>query len=489
LLSPMLASPPAIVWFREDLRLADNPALAGAVATGAPVLCVFIRETGIEGARPWGGASQWWLDKSLRQLATALESRGANLTLRSGHPETILPALVRETGAGSVFWNRRYGEPERTVDGALKSALKAQGIAAQSFNARLLVEPWQLKTGAGGYYRVFTPFWRALQAAYVPSPGLVAPEQMNGQKIDGENLDDWALHPTSPDWSSGMADTWSPGETGARERLAEFLDGPINAYAESRNRPDLDDSSSCLSPHLRFGEIGPAQIWRAVKAGIEAERVDERSAMVFLSEIAWREFSHVLLNFNPDLAHKNYNPAFDRMPWRTDAIALARWQKGETGYPMVDAGMRQLWHTGWMHNRVRMITASFLTKHLLMPWQAGEEWFWDTLVDADPAANSASWQWTAGSGADAAPYFRVFNPITQGTKFDETGAYVRRWCPELSRLPDKYLHAPFEAPEDIRKAAGVRLGETYPNPIVDHKAARQRALDAYQTTREEQGTS
>lgn len=485
----MTTSPPAIVWFREDLRLADNPALAAAVASGAPVVCVYIRETGIQAARPPGGASRWWLDKSLRALAAALEAKGAQLTLRSGHPDKVLPELVQETRAGSVFWNRRYGEPEKTVDTALKATLKDQGIVVQSFNARLLMEPWQLKTGSGGYYRVFTPYWRALQAAYVPAAKLPEPEKINGLKVDSETLDDWALHPTSPDWSLGMADTWLPGEAGALQRLTAFLDGPINAYAENRNRPDLDASSSCLSPHLRFGEIGPSQIWRAVKAGIEAGRIDERSGMVFLSEIAWREFSHVLLNFNPDLAHKNYNSGFDRMPWRKDVPALEAWQRGETGYPVVDAGMRQLWHTGWMHNRVRMITASFLTKHLLLPWQAGEEWFWDTLVDADPASNAASWQWTAGSGADAAPYFRVFNPITQGKKFDETGAYVRHWCPELANISDKFLHAPFEAPDQILETAGVELGVNYPKPMVDHSAARQRALDAYKQTKEEQGAA
>lgn len=485
----MTSPPPAIVWFREDLRLSDNPALSAAQASGAPVLCLFIRETGIEGGRAPGGASDWWLDKSLQALAAALEARGGCLILRSGDPGKILRELIRETGAASVFWNRRYGEPDKTLDAAVKSDLKAQGVTAQSYNARLLMEPWELKTGAGGYYRVFTPFWRALQAAYVPSPILAAPERIKSVTAESERLEGWKLHPTSPDWSSGLGETWLPGEAGAQERLAEFLDGPINTYAENRNRPDLADSSSCLSPHLRFGEIGPAQIWRAVKAGIEAGRIDERSGMVFLSEIAWREFSHVLLNFNPELARKNYNPGFDRMPWRQDETALRKWKEGQTGYPVVDAGMRQLWHTGWMHNRVRMITASFLTKHLLLPWQQGEDWFWDTLVDADPAANAASWQWTAGSGADAAPYFRVFNPISQGSKFDETGAYVRRWCPELAKLPDKYLHAPFDAPEPVLWAAGVELGVTYPGPIVDHSAARQRALDAYKQTREEQGAA
>lgn len=483
----MSLSPPSIVWFREDLRLADNPAVAAAAAAGGPVIFLFIRETGV--GRPLGGAAAWWLDKSLRSLGASLVKAGGQLTLRSGNPKDILLQLTRESGAARVFWNRRYGEPGKTVDTEIKAALKSAGIDAQSFNGRLLMEPWQLKTGSGGYYRVFTPFWRALQAAYVPGPALPAPQGVTGRLTESESIDSWGLHPSAPDWSGGMAETWTPGEAGAQARLKAFLAGPINLYAENRNRPDLETSSSRLSPHLRFGEIGPAQIWRAVKAGLEAGKIEERPASVFLSEIAWREFSHVLLNFNPDLARQNYNPSFDRMPWRQDASMIAAWQRGQTGYPIVDAGMRQLWQTGWMHNRVRMIVASFLTKHLLAAWQTGEDWFWDTLVDADPAINAASWQWTAGSGADAAPYFRVFNPITQGGKFDETGDYVRHWCPELARVPLKYLHAPFEAPANVLSAAGVVLGRTYPKPIVEHSAARVRALDAYKQTREEQGTA
>lgn len=483
----MTASPPAIVWFREDLRLADNPALAAAVAAGGPVVCVYIRETGVDGAREMGGAARWWLNRSLGALSQSLEAIGGGLTQRTGAAQEVLASLAKETGAAGIYWNRRYGEPERSQDAALKAAFKETGLSVTSFNARLLMEPWQLKTGSGGYYKVFTPFWRALQASYVAPAAIAAPKKIKSLQAESESLADWKLHPSQPDWSHGIADEWTPGEDGARERLSDFLDGPINGYADNRNRPDLEDSSSRLSPHLRFGEIGPAQIWRSVMAGIDAGRIDARNAKVFLSEIGWREFSHVLLHFNPDLARANYNPNFDRMPWRFDNAALRAWQRGETGYPVVDAGMRQLWHTGWMHNRVRMIVASFLTKHLLLPWQAGEEWFWDTLVDADAAANPASWQWTAGSGADAAPYFRVFNPITQGSKFDETGDYVRHWCPELAAMPDKFLHAPFLAPPAVLAEAGVVLGETYPDPIVDHSAARERALEAYKQIRQEQG--
>ncbi|MEO1641995.1 MAG: FAD-binding domain-containing protein, partial [Pseudomonadota bacterium] len=275
-----------------------------------------------------------------------------------------------------------------------------------------------------------------------------------------------------------------PGEDGAKARLKTFLDGPISNYDDHRNRPDLENSTSRLSPHLAHGEINPAQIWRAVQDRIQSGHADEDAAMVFLSEICWRDFSYVLLYHNPDLASENYNTDFNHMPWRYSEADLKAWQRGQTGYPIVDAGMRQLWQTGWMHNRVRMIVASFLTKHLLTHWKNGEDWFWDTLVDSDPASNGASWQWTAGSGADAAPYFRVFNPITQGEKFDETGDYVRQFCPELAKLPNKYLYKPWEADPMTLHNAGVKLGDTFPHPIVEHKEGRQRALDAYDTLKE-----
>lgn len=453
--------------------------------TGRPLVCVYIRETGTGAPRAMGAASQWWLDKSLGGLTASLEALGGKLVLRSGPAHQVIPALAQETGAGAVFWNRRYGVPERDTDAGIKQTLKSKGIDCQSFNGRLLVEPWEIKTGSGGWYKVFTPFWRALQAAYQPPAILPSPKRITTAPAETESLTGWALHPTKPDWSDGLAAAWEPGEAGAQKRLDAFLDGPVSDYAGTRNLPSVSTGTSRLSPHMRFGEIGPAQIWRAVKAHLEAQQADEGSASVFLSEIAWREFSYTLLYFNPALATENYNSQFDLMGWREDDAGFAAWRRGQTGYPIVDAGMRELWHTGWMHNRVRMIVASFLTKHLLLPWQRGEQWFWDTLVDADPAANPASWQWTAGSGADAAPYFRVFNPITQGQKFDERGDYVRRWCPELADLPDRYLHAPFDADAQTLSRAGVKLGTTYPNAIIDHPAGRQRALDAYHAMKEE----
>ena len=474
-----MARAPALVWFRNDLRLADNPALSAAIETGAPLVLVYIYETEETGFRPMGGASAYWLHHSLISLGADIKARGGTLILRAGASADVLPALVAETGAEHVFWNRRYGLAEREADANLKTALSDTGVEVATFNGSLLTEPWTFKTGAGGFYRVFTPYWKQVQAHYEPPAPLPAPERLSTLTPPSDALEDWALLPTEPNWAGGFDPVWQPGEDGARERLLGFLDGPVGNYKDERNRPDVEGGTSGLSPHLRFGEISPVQIWRAAKARMDETPGFDAGGHTFLSEIAWREFSYVLLYHNPDLATQNYNPSFEHMPWRTSDADLRAWQRGQTGFPIVDAGMRQLWQTGWMHNRVRMIVASFLTKHLLLPWQLGEDWFWDTLVDADPAANAASWQWTAGSGADAAPYFRVFNPITQGSKFDVTGAYVRKFCPELAELPTKYLHAPWEADPVTLMAAGVTLGETYPACIVDHKTGRERALTAY----------
>ncbi len=475
---------PAIFWFREDLRLTDNAGLHAAVSTGRPLVLLFIHDEQTQGLRPHGGASRWWLDKSLRALAKDIQSLGGQLTLRRGASAQTLDEVIAETGAESVFWSRRYDKAERDLDASIKESLKSRGVEACSFNSRLLNEPWDVQTGSGGYYKVFTPYWKAASRDYRPGAPHPRPSNLKGPDVSSEKLESWGFHPHSPDWSTGFNDMWTPGEAGAQARLDAFLDSAINGYKQNRNRPDLEESTSGLSPHLRFGEIGPAQIWRATTAAMEAGRVNEADGLNFLSEVGWREFSHTLLFYNPDLATENYNTSFRHMPWRENDTVFRAWTAGQTGYPMVDAGMRQLWQTGWMHNRVRMIVASFLTKHLLLHWRKGEAWFWDTLVDADPANNPASWQWTAGSGADAAPYFRIFNPITQGEKFDETGDYVRRFCPELKDVPIKYLFAPWEADGDTLAKAGVKLGETYPHPIVDHPAARERALEAYEILKE-----
>lgn len=475
---------PAIVWFREDLRLMDNPALLAATCSGKPLVLLYIHDEQSKGLRQHGGASKWWLDKSLRALAQDIEDMGCQLTLRSGKARSVLDDIVEETGAAAVFWNRRYEKAERELDTKIKERLKDRGIEVNSCNARLLNEPWKIQTGSGGYYKVFTPYWKAVTSSYSPRPDHGRPTRLQGPKVKSEQLEGWGLHPTRPDWSTGFNRQWNPGEAGAHARLDAFLSEGIHGYKDDRNRPDLSDSTSSLSPHLRFGEIGPAQIWRATKARMEAGKITEKDGNTFLSEIGWREFSYTLLYYTERLATENYNQAFDHMPWQYDKDAYSAWTQGQTGYPIVDAGMRQLRQTGWMHNRVRMVVASFLTKHLLMPWQRGEEWFWDTLVDADPASNPASWQWVAGSGADAAPYFRIFNPITQGEKFDQTGGYVRQYCPELKDLPLKYLHSPWTADAETLAKAGVTLGETYPKPLVKHANARERALDAYNTLKE-----
>lgn len=475
-----------IVWFRNDLRLHDHAALAAAAETGARIFPVYILEDEVAGGRKLGGASKWWLDKSLKSLRSDISERGGKLICRKGDASKIIAQLVKDCDADAVYWGRRYSQPERDQDADIKQALKDDGIEAKSFNTTLLTEPWSYETTSGGYYKVFTPYWRAVKSSYSAPDPMSAPDTFAGVGIDSDTIEDWGLHPTRPDWSTGFDDLWTPGEAGAKERLSDFLDGPVRSYDDSRNRPDIDDGTSGLSPHLRHGEISPATIWRAVMGRINRGLKEEDSAWTFLSEVVWREFSYVLLYHNPDFGTENYNKKFDKMAWRSSDGDLERWQAGQTGYPIVDAGMRQLWETGWMHNRVRMIVASLLTKHLLLDWRKGEDWFWDTLVDADPASNAAGWQWTAGSGADASPYFRVFNPITQGQKFDKTGDYVRRWCPELSKLPDKHLHAPWEAKRDVLEKAGVKLGETYPRPIIEHAKGRERALNAWEELKEKQ---
>ena len=351
---------PAIVLFRRDLRLADNPALNAACACGKPLILLYILETHAPGSRALGRASNWWLDKSLQQFSADIQDRGGTLTLRSGDAGTILKTLVKQTRADTIFWNRRYDLPGRTRDTKLKSELTDAGTKVESFNGSLLTEPWTFQTGGGSYYKVFSPYWRRVQAGYEAPHALPAPETLNTYETSSDRLADWNLHPTKPDWSTGFGPQWQPGEAGARKRLYSFLTGPVSDYQDHRNRPDIINGTSGLSPHLAFGEIGPAQIWRAVMHQIQSGNADEKNAMIFLSEIAWREFSYVLLFHNPDLATANYNKGFNFMPWRDDEDAYTAWCKGRTGYPMVDAGMRQLWQTGWMHNRVRMIVASFL---------------------------------------------------------------------------------------------------------------------------------
>lgn len=475
----MATEAPVLLWFRRDLRLADNPALAAAMATGRPIVPVFILDEAPE-RRPAGAASRWWLDKSLRRLAEAIAARGGRLILCRGDSEAILLELLAATGADRVILNRLFEPDASARDSDLAHALRANGVEVKGYNGTLLTQPGAVRTGGDGPYKVFTPFLRTLLAATTPPP--VLPDTSGAGFADAglasEELHRWALHPTSPDWSGGF--DWTPGEAGALEALRRFTTGPLADYARLRDLPG-NAGTSRLSPHLHWGEISP---WRAVSAARDAAaagRVSPAEADKFIAEIGWREFSAHLLAEFPHISTRAFRPEYDTMPWRGDPAGLAAWQRGQTGYPVVDAGMRQLWTTGWMHNRVRMIVASFLVKHLLIDWRYGEAWFRDTLVDADLASNVQNWQWVAGSGADAAPYFRIFNPITQGQKFDPEGHYVRRWVPELGRLGDRWLHAPWTAPPEVLRDAGVRLGGTYPRPIVEHEVGRKRALDALKT--------
>jgi deoxyribodipyrimidine photo-lyase len=468
---------PVIVWFREDLRLADHPALSAAVATGRPVLPLYVLDT-TPGRRSFGAASRWWLDKSLKAHGAALARLGLRLVLRRGPAVEVVQAVAAEAGAAGAVWSRGSQAYARAQDEALTASLRARGLAAEAHPGDFLVDLLAIRSGAGAPYRMFAPFRRAVAPLFGTEGPLPAPQQVAAppQWPASESLDSWNLHPTAPDWSTGFSD-WRPGDAGARARLDRFLDEALDGYRENRELPHVEGTTR-LSPHLRFGEISPRTVLWAAQATAAARPELEMAREKLSFEITWREFHHHLLAHRPDLPDKALRPAFERFPFRTAPSELEAWKRGRTGYPIVDAGLRQLWTTGWMHNRVRLIAASFLVKHLLIDWREGERWFWDTLVDADPANNPASWQWVAGAGVDAAPYFRIFNPVTQGQRFDPSGAFVRRWIPELSSVPDRFIHAPWTAPAGVLSDAGVDLGRTYPAPVVDHAFARARALDA-----------
>ena len=464
----------AIVWFRRDLRLADNPALSAALAAHKRILPVYIHAPDEEA--PWapGAASRWWLHHALADLSRQL---GGRLLIRSGGSLAVLRELIAGSGAEAVYWNRLYEPALIERDTAIKQRLRDDGVKAESANAALLFEPWEVSNKQGKPFRVFTPFWKHLSAQGLPHRAGEAPtlarRLVSRSDLDGlapVALDRLGLLPEI-DWDSGIAAHWTPTRGAAEGRLDEFLATDLARYEHGRDLPAKDQVSR-LSPYLHFGQIGPREI-------VAACRAHEESAAAFLRELGWREFACYQLYHFPHTSDEPMDARFAGFPWRDDDVQLRAWQRGRTGIPMVDAGMRQLWATGTMHNRVRMIVASFLTKNLLLPWQAGARWFWDTLVDADLASNSLGWQWTAGSGADAAPYFRMFNPVLQGEKFDKRGDYVRRWVPELAGLPDKWLHKPWEAPAEVLEAAGVTLGSDYPQPLVDLKATRLRALDAW----------
>ena len=472
---------PTLFWFRDDLRLADNPGLDAARREERPLVLLYVLDDETPAIRRLGGAARWWLGRSLADLAGAVAKAGGRLVLRKGPADEVLREVVRQAGVGSVHWNRRYDARAIAIDRRIKAELAEAGVQVTSHSASLLHEPWTILTRTNGPYRVFTPFYRAAVPVgtrdLVPTPRAL-PE---GPALAGDNLASWGLEPGKPDWAGGLHESWRPGEAGARAALGVFLDHAIHGYAEARDRPDGEHTSR-LSPFLRFGNISPVQVLAAAQHAAEAGEAKGRDVEKFRSELYWREFSYHLLFHHPDLATKNFNERFDTFAWQAASEFQRAWQRGLTGYPIVDAGMRQLWQTGWMHNRVRMVAASFLTKHGLIDWRRGEDWFWDTLVDADPASNAASWQWMAGSGADAAPYFRIFNPVLQGERFDPEGSYVRRFVPELARLPADVIHKPWQARPEMLREAGVELGITYPLPIVDHAAARAQALATYRRT-------
>jgi deoxyribodipyrimidine photo-lyase len=472
----MSDAPPIICWFRQDLRLADNPALTHAVESGKPVIALYVHDEFSPDIRPMGAAQKWWLHHGLTDLAANLQTLDCPLNLKSGAAEDVLREIIKESGADAVCWNRCYALGEQNADRAIKAWLKDDGCEAKSFAGIIIHEPDQVRTGSDRPYRVYTPFWKNLAEnmqvrAPLPAPGAIKTHSGN---LTSDSLDHWGFLPTKPDWSAGMANAWEIGEKAAHKQLDAFLADNLHDYDKARDNPGADCTSR-MSPYLRHGHVSPHQLWHACQD--EGRMADDHARTVWMKELVWREFSYHLLNHNPRLHERNFNARFDHFSWRRSQADLRAWQKGQTGYPIVDAGMRQLWQTGWMHNRVRMIVGSFLVKHLLVDWREGEDWFWETLVDGDPASNPAQWQWVAGTGADAAPFFRIFNPILQAEKFDPKGTYIKRFVPELIDLPAKHLGAPWNAPEDVLEEAGITLGETYPYPIVDHKKARQRALD------------
>lgn len=479
---------PTIVWFRDDLRVSDHPALYAASRTGSPVICLYVLDDFSAAlkppqARPLGGAARWWLAQSLRALQERIGAMGASLVLRKGAAAEVIADIAREVEAAGVFWNEIAQAPHLAVAEGVTAALKDLDISTQSFAGDLLTAPATIRNKEGRGLRVFTPFWRRVQSLGDPPKPLPAPRALQAVPgVRSDTLDSWKLEPTKPDWAGGLRETWTPGEVSAQKQLKQFLKSGVAGYSTDRDRPDREGTSR-LSPHLRFGEISPRQVWYAARFAAAEHPQLAGDIDKFLSELGWREFCRHLLHDVPDLAERNLQPSFDAFPWKYDDKALHAWQRGQTGYPVVDAGMRELWYTGVMHNRIRMVVASFLVKHLLIDWREGEKWFWDTLVDADAGSNPANWQWVAGSGADAAPYFRVFNPILQGEKFDPDGVYVRRWVPELKDMPSKLIHQPWTATPLELASAGVTLGTSYPEPIIAHKAGRERALAAYAKVR------
>lgn len=477
---------PVIVWFRLDLRLADNPALVAAAETGCPVIPVYIWSPKEEGTWSPGSASCYWLHHALLSLDKELRNKGSKLIHRAGPCQSSLQKIISETGADKVYWNRCYEPAAINRDQHIKRVLREQGITVNSFNSHLLHEPHTIRNKQGGPFKVFTPFWKHYHTLEIPEPvklpktGLSAPEKWpTSEKITG-----FGLVPKIK-WYKTIYDTWDMSSAGALNRIRIFFRNSVQSYPTDRDFPAIDGISR-ISPWLHFGQISTRQIWHMVHEYEQNQGriTPSKAVQSYLRQLIWREFAcHLLFHF-PHTPDQPLYEKFKQFPWQKNKKYLTAWQKGMTGYPVVDAGMRELWQTGWMHNRVRMITGSFLVKDLLIHWREGAKWFWDTLVDADLANNTMGWQWVAGCGADAAPYFRIFNPVTQGERFDPEGMYVKRWIPELSALDIKYIHKPWQAPAEILKQSGITLGKTYPCPIVDHAEARNKALAYYQQVKD-----
>ncbi len=462
----------AIVWFRQDLRLKDNPAFVNACEHSDHIIPLYILD---ESSFILGEAQRWWLHHSLISLDNDLKKIGLTLCLRKGNTQDILQEIVNQHAIESIYWNRCYEPDIIQRDTLIKKTFQDKGLHIQSSNGSLLHEPWEIKNTSGNFFKVFSPYWKAcLKKLIIPNP-LLSYQQPRSLNTNTDTLDSWKLLPDNPNWAAAFEDYWRPGEQGAEEKLADFISLHLKGYNTSRDEP-AKNSTSKLSPHLHFGEISPWQVFRAIENVKLEQDCDVKSIERFLSEMGWREFSYHLLYYVPSLPVANFKSEFDAFPWQLNPVFLKNWQQGKTGYPIVDAGMRELWHTGYMHNRVRMIVASFLIKDLFIDWRVGASWFFNTLLDADLANNSASWQWVAGSGADAAPYFRIFNPVLQGEKFDPNGEYIKRWVPELKSIPIKWIHTPWLAPKNN---LNIHIGQDYPAPIVDHSEARKAALDYY----------
>lgn len=464
----------SLVWFRHDLRLHDNAALTHAINASDLIIPLYIYDSNDDYQWMPGKAQQWWLSQSLSKLDNDLKSRGASLIIKSGDPLKILSSIVKEMGVKKIFWNKVYEPALIQRDHVIKKELEKQAVQVEESEGYLLTNPEKIQNKTGGYYKVYTPYWNECRRVIKVKSVLPAPKKIPVVELKSEKI-----KPTSDlDYSA----YWEPGEQGAKKKLLEFLSDGLNDYSSSRDIPSALGTSN-LSPHLHFGEISPMQVWSSIEDYSATHRVNQKSVDTFLSQIGWREFSYYLLFHFPSLPQQNLRPEFDRFSWENDKSLLKKWQQGETGFPIIDAGMRELLVTGTMHNRVRMLCASFLIKDLLIHWTEGEAWFWDHLMDADLANNAASWQWVAGSGTDAAPYFRIFNPILQAKKFDPYGEYIKKWIPELKNIPTQYIADPSAAPDDVLRQANVILGETYPKKIIDHDFARKRALDNYQLIR------